>query len=73
LNSQSGTKVKFIQESKFSEFNSEMLCASEILAAGHVPVEPELPDRFVENGAELPVTFRAEAMTSLSNLLFTGP
>jgi hypothetical protein len=53
LKTQSGTKVKIIQESKFSEFNPDMLWASEILAARHVPVEPELTDRFVENGAEL--------------------
>jgi uncharacterized protein (TIGR03790 family) len=49
----SGTKVKIIQESKFSEFNSDMVWASEILAARHVPVELEITDRFVGNGTEL--------------------
>jgi hypothetical protein len=71
LNSQSGTKI--IQEGKFSEFNPDMLWASEILAVRHVPVEPELTDRFVENGAELAGYIRAEATTSISNLLVTGP
>jgi uncharacterized protein (TIGR03790 family) len=49
----SGTKVKIIQESKFGEFNSDMQWASEILAARHVPVDLELTDRFVGNGATL--------------------
>ena len=42
------TAVKIIKESKFSEFNSDLRWAAEILS-GRVPVELDVTDRFIGN------------------------
>jgi uncharacterized protein (TIGR03790 family) len=47
------TAIKIIQESKFSEFNSDMQWAAKLLSARRIPVELETSDRFVGNVGEL--------------------